>query len=333
VLLRSPRSGWLRIALAAPLLVFWQNCHPSVSIAALAAGVAVLVELVRRLLGRRTTFPWCELTLAMLSVAATVATPAGAEIFRIAAVNAARSRELGVDEWLPIWSLGNRASAAPAIVAVLIGARFLWANRDTVPATDLAIALALLAATIVMIRFQVFWSIALVVLLGRSWPDVPALTTDGFPRVRRYHWASALLAFAALLVAACGPSFFRTTPFIDHLPLDGIKKLAVVAETELGPGTIYNHPAWGGPLLYHGWPAWLVAYDGRYYVYSGDEWDRQHRAAVGDVALADLEAEYRPIAFFLHPQGEPGLVRQLRQSPRWRLVHEDVNCILFVPAH
>jgi hypothetical protein len=340
ILLRSTRNGWLRIALAVPLLVFWQNCHPSVSIAALVAGVAVVVETSRRLFGRRGTYPWVESGLAVLAVAATIATPAGTEIFRIAAVNAALSRELGVDEWLPIWSLGNRASAAPAIAALLIGARFLWANRRTVPATDLAIAVVLLAATVAMIRFQVFWSIALTMLLGRTWPDAAPAPADARPG----KWlpaVAAVIVLLACLVSTIGRPLVRPTPFIDHIPLDGVERLASwlksadVDNLEFGlrPGKLYNHPAWGGPLIFRGWPRWKVAYDGRYYVYSKAEWDEQRRAAAGEVPLSEIDREYRPLGFFLHPLAEAGLVKQLRDSRDWRSVHEDENCVIFVPAH
>ena len=126
----------------------------------------------------------------------------------------------------------------------------------------------------------------------------------------------------------------RPKESFQHLPLDGASALeAAFAEEGMDrKGTVYNHPAWGGLLVFRDWPEWKVAYDGRYYIYTSDEWERQRRAALGDVPLADIEATEKPIAFFLHPLGEPGLIALLRASARWRIVHDDPRCVVFVPA-
>jgi hypothetical protein len=71
--------------------------------------------------------------------------------------------------------------------------------------------------------------------------------------------------------------------------------------------------------------------DDRLYLYSDADWEEYFAAADGRVSVDDLVAEHHPDAFVLHPYHQAGLVRRLREHPRWQELHADENGCVFVP--
>ena len=140
-------------------------------------------------------------------------------------------------------------------------------------------------------------------------------------------WRTALLTLAALAFAVALSVAARPTRFAESLPRQCLAALKASGAS----GTIYAHSAWGGPVIDAGFPAWRVAFDGRYYRYTSKEWARYHAAARGEVRLDWLDKTYRPAAWLLEPRRDAGLIALLRQSPaNWRELSAQSGCTAFV---
>lgn len=307
--------AWRRLLLSAPLLVLWQNLHPSVSIAGVWAGVLAAMGWTCFLLRRASPPPWEETALAGLALAAMFLTPDGFGILMVSAANAASSKTMGVSEWLPLWVPINREFAGP-LLALAAAQVFLivgsgrWNRREAAP------PLALLLLSLVAYRFVLFWAIAMIPAVARSLAierEVPA------PR-----WLMPL----ALLGAVAIVPLALPTRFASFIPLDQIAGLRRAGIR----GTIYNHFAWGGALVDAGYPDWHVAFDGRFYRYSSDEWSvaKQIGREPGGLALA--LSTYHPAAFVIDPLWDSQLIAELRApGSGWKPLVVDPTVAIFVP--
>jgi hypothetical protein len=319
VLVRSNLGVRTTAVLGAVLFVAWQNLHPSVAVGAGVVLAALFAESVRYWWKHRPEFPWRLVALLVLATASTVATPAGFDIFRIAAENADRSRYLEVSEWLPLtWeplSHGRWASwLGLGLTLIAVAVR----GRHVRPATLAAFAL-LTVAMLLSHRFMLFWGIAVMPVWAELIPRTPDTTARS-----RWRWP---LAAVAVLLAVGVPLAVNPAPFADHYPFAGVRALRDARVR----GTIYTNFFWGGVVADGGHPDWRVTHDGRYYLLSRAEWDRHFAAAWGDVPLAELLKQYDPSAFFLRPDGDDGLIRLLLAHPEWAQLHRDGNCLVFVP--
>ena len=122
------------------------------------------------------------------------------------------------------------------------------------------------------------------------------------------------------------PRLLQVRVFDEHLPFAGIERLQEVCPQ----GVIYNYREWGGPLIWHGHPDWKVTIDGRLYLYGRKEWERYEQIALGKVPVADVEEQYGPDAFFLHPSYHKRFVELLQKSSGWKGIHAGENSVVFV---
>ncbi|MBA4063850.1 MAG: hypothetical protein C0501_09085 [Isosphaera sp.] len=300
---------------AAPLLVLWQNLHPSVTVAAVAVGSAAAVGWVRWAAGFRSR-PWALTGLTAVVAAAVCATPAGWPVLAVSADNARMSLALGVNEWRPPWVAGNRSAGLTFAAAAVVSAWLLVRNRRRIDWEELAPAAALFVLTLTAHRFALFFGLAVVPPLARVLTARPVVTGGPY---RPGTWLVVLLAVPAALLV-------RPTHFHESLPLAGVARLK---ETGIG-GTVYCHYAWGGPLIDAGHPDWAVAFDGRYYRYTADEWGRYAAGVRGEFGVAELDRVYRPAAYFLRPGLDDVLIAALRADGGWREVYADRVCAAFV---
>ena len=319
LLLHAPGSLPRKALLGAILLVAWQNLHPSVSLAAaVLASTAASGWIGARLRWWRFDARLPAL-LAVVAAAALFATPDGASIIAISRHNAALSIANGASEWFPVWSLANRGFLAGFAGVALIALVIAWRGRTRIGPLDFIPALILLVLSAGAVRFVFFLGIALVV------PLALALMPGGEPK--KFAPRTALLTFAALAIAVALSVTTRPTRFADSIPTGCVAELRASGVR----GTIYAHSAWGGPVIDAGFPAWRVAFDGRYYRYTPEEWARYHAAARGDVRIDSLDRTYRPAAWLLEPKRDEGLIAQLRASPaNWRALPSKPGCAAFV---
>jgi hypothetical protein len=299
---------------AVPLLLAWQNLHPSVSVAAVALG-ARAGDGWWRFLRRQGSLPWMMTLLALVACAMIQATPDGAAILHLAAENARASAAMGVSEWLPLWDSINRFAAVPVLLVVVVTSWVLLRNPRRIDSAELACAIALFAMTLFAYRFVLFWAISLVPILARAVPPPPI-------ERRLPAWLAAL----GLLLAAIATPFLRPTYFVETIPLAAIGRLRATGVK----GTIFAHFPWGGPAIDAGYPEWKVAFDGRYYRYSPQEWNNYRDMSSGAISLSEIDRRYRPVAFVLSPRWNAMLIARLRADPQeWQQIYEDQTATVF----
>lgn len=323
VLLRSKMSVGRTALLGGLLFVLWQNLHPSVVVGGLAVFAAALAGTVQYFRKRRPELPVRLFVLLPLAALATVATPAGFDVFRISRINAELSLHLGVAEWMPLTWRPTEFGRPLVWVMFLVTAAGLALRGRNVKAETLAIVLALAGATLLSHRFVLFWGIALIPL----WPELlgTEITSDTRPRSP---WRRPLAALAIAGTVGCFAAT-KPAPLDKYYPFEGIQKLR---DTGIR-GTIFGTFYWGGMLAEAGYPDWRITHDGRYYLHTAAEWDRYFEETDhGGVPLDEIVARYKPEAFFLRPGSDKALIALLNADGRWRTLFADANCIVFVPA-
>ncbi|AXB76356.1 hypothetical protein [Novosphingobium sp. P6W] len=310
----------LTIALGAPLLVAWQNLHPSVSVGVIAMGLASLPGWIAWVGDRSRTVPVATSVLALIGAAAVFATPDGISIIQTSATNAEASIAIGASEWLPLWISGNRLNAVPVLVTVLLAARLVMGNRRRIDAGELATAIGLLLMTITAYRFVLFWAVAMVPVIARAGaePDDKRGMGGG--------WGTVRVVGPILLVTLFAP-LLAPTRFASTLPLAAVERL----RKEGVRGTVYGDFPFGGAIIDAGYPAWHVAYDGRYYRYSRKEWQYNGGIENGIVPLVDVVHKWQPAAFVLDATHNAPLAGELAHSREWRRIWSRDGIVVYVP--
>ena len=99
---RSELSFRRKVSIVAPLVIAWQNMHPSVVVGATAlAGLAAADMLDPPGLGRGR---WEMAILTLITAAAQFATPIGVGILEVARSNLRIGRDvMRLEEWVPPW--------------------------------------------------------------------------------------------------------------------------------------------------------------------------------------------------------------------------------------
>ena len=313
-LLRLELKPGQTLVLALPLLLVWQNLHPSVSVAAAVLGVRAALGWWAWL--RRAEPAPREMTVLTLAAGLFVlATPDGLAALRSSAANAAMSAAMGVSEWLPLWDAVNRFVAVPVLLVAVVVSWLLLRSRRPFDPGELAVAIVLFAMTLAAYRFVLFWALSLIPLVARAVPPPPI-------ERRTPAWLSPV----ALILTAIAMPLLRQTHFAPTIPLAALERLHASG----AKGTIFTHFPWGGPAIDVGYPDWRVAYDGRYYRYTPHEWDIYRAIAAGRVDLAGIDRTYRPTAFVLDPRWNRALIAALRADrTHWREVAADGPAIVF----
>lgn len=172
-LLRLEMKPWQTSVLAVPLLLVWQNLHPSVGVAAVALAAHAAV-------GWRDSWrtgipgPWETSLLALIAAAMMFATPDGWTILSLLADSARVGGAMGVSGWLPLWHTINRFVAVPTLLAAVVASWLLLCNPRRIDGAELLTAIVFFALTVVTYRFVLFWAIALVPPIARAVPPPPA---------------------------------------------------------------------------------------------------------------------------------------------------------------
>lgn len=315
-LLKLRLPTWQTVALAVPLLVLWQNLHPSVSIGAVALGAHAAGGWAAWLRDRSAPPPWAATILAPLALAAIFATPDGAKVLAVSARNAQASMAVGASEWLPLWTAGNHLNALPIVVVTLVAWRAARRASERRDWSDLAVMLVLLVMTVTAYRFVLFWAMATIPVIA-----TPSGTRGADAAMR----AVAVIALA--LVATLTP-LVRPTFFSDNLPLAAVARLRATNVR----GTIFTEPEFAGVLIDAGHPRWRVSLDGRYYRYTDEEWGRYGEILAGTFRLRQIERLYRPAAFVLRPSHTTALCNELdRPGSGWRRIWIDDGAAVWVP--
>ncbi len=330
VLLYVVRSDWrlrTKLCLLVPVLLIWQNTHPSVLIGAVAVAALAGAGWLGRIRDPKAAAPW-GLTLVVVVVGlAQLVTPMGWHIFETSAANVRVARDLlGVTEWLPPWEETIREAMLGFGLAFVVTAGLLVRLRFRVHLDDLALFAAMTVLALTAARFAVFWALAMVPIWARWIEQIkPSIVFPwpGHVPVRRA--AFAMLTGLGLPIALVVPTIMQGAVTDQFALRAGIAQL----QQAMPRGRIYNYREWGGPLILAGHPDWQVAIDGRLYLYGEDDWRIYSEAALGEIPLNHLAQRYHPDAFFLHPGFHRRLIARLRQSEIWRELYAGDYCVAF----
>ena len=353
VLTWTPMKLWKKLLLGAILFVIWQNAHPSVLTAGAWLGpltIGAVVRWWRRPQVERGAFPWDLLGLSVFAVASSFACPYPLSTFELARANEQMSKFLDVSEWKPLfwdalapmgqYGLDARGSAilALAILPVLVAVRWRRMKLE-----EVICALVLAAFTWQMYRFACFLGFALIPLAYRALAPVSAVSPP--PLVRSWKWllagafaiaiAISLTRFA--IAEAAKPDRTPVDPHMHYFPFEAVARM----KTDVPPGTVVTDFFWGGVAARGGYPNWKVSHDGRYYLFSRDEWDwywaAMSQQCIGGftVTLDDVVKLYNPVAFLLHVGPDDGLIAKLDDPDSgWKRLGDSFDrgqAVVFVP--
>jgi hypothetical protein len=327
LLARSRLRPSLRVLIAVPVLVIWQNAHPSVVVGAAALLPLVVVEWVRFYFRRDWSQPLTLTALLLLTAAGQFATPMGPAILATTRTNSHIARDLlRISEWLPPWDSSVRGAVALYWVGLALSAGLLVRLRFRVEPEDFGVLLVMTLLSLYAARFGLFWALALIPVWAR-WierarpPELFAWAGD-----RPVGWAGLAATLLLGLVSVVGlPPLLRPSILSDTLPLEGLRRL----RARLPEGRIYNYREWGGPLILANAPSWQVAIDGRLYLFSDAEWHEYRAVAAGEVPVEEVVQRYGPQAFFLRPSFHEAFIRRLRQAD-WEEIYADTTCSVWV---
>ncbi|WP_232493859.1 hypothetical protein [Novosphingobium kaempferiae] len=303
------------IGLGVLLLLVWQNLHPSVSVGVAAMAFASLPGWVGWLRGRGPV-PIVPTALAVIGAGAMFATPDGFSILATSATNAEASMAIGASEWLPLWIPANQPNAVIAAEVVLVTSWLGWRYRR-LDAAEVATAAGLLLMTIATYRFMLFWGVAMVPVIARAASAPAAKPTRG---------EGLAVAGSILLVAIVMP-VLAPVRFAPALPLDAVQHLRKYPVH----GTIYGDFPFGGVIIDTGYPDWKVAYDGRYYRYSREEWQYNGGIENGIVPLVDVVRKWNPAAFVIDPRHNAPIAQELARSSAWQRIYATGRVVVYVP--
>jgi hypothetical protein len=330
---RSPRSLKIKLIVAAPLVIAWQNMHPSVLVGAVAlAGLCTADSLDSR---RGQSSPWQMVVLTLLTAAAQLATPILAGVFDVSRSNLRISRDLlHLAEWVPPWDPKVVDALGPfwlALLASLIAIVWLWAH---VSWRDRALFIVMTILALYAARFIIFWAVALLPFWAQVVERIVPIGMFTWARDQRQRSVHGGLSTVGLCAAAAivfGTHPARFLPIVDpEIPLNGVQALRAHLPAA---ARIYNDYIWAGPLILDSPLGWRVAVDGRLYFFPDPaEWRSIADASAGRISLEELERKHRPDAFFLYPARNQALVRNLSTCPRWRACFRGPTCAAFVRA-
>lgn len=318
-----------KLICALPVLLIWQNCHPSVAVVVvvLFPGVVIGWWGYRR---KRRQRPPLDLTLlVLLAGLVQFATPEGIDILQISAMNVRVSRDwLQISEWLPAYAPQVRHALVYFWVALVLSIILLLSAGRARRWEDIAQFVILSVLVVCGARFTIFFSAGMIPLWSRWIEQVrPAGLFD--PVLGRSRRVFPWLYFGCI-VAICGPWLIDKC---GRRPIlhDDLAEAAVIAlKQKLPAGRIYNYREYAGLLILEGYPRWKVAIDGRLYLYDREAWHEYHEAALGQLRLDELVRRHRPDAFVLRPDYHAALVDKLKESAAWQQFYSSACCVVFV---
>lgn len=318
-----------KILLVLIVSVFWQNCHTSLSIAAVLISCLITGQILKSFLGKtQSKNNLFELFLVLAIVLASqFLTPLGFDAIAVSKANLLVSKWLGISEWMPPWHSSLRSAMLPFNVAFCISLILIiryWRQFDF---TDCIKFIAFSSLTLYSSRFAVYWAIIMIPIWAQS--------IDIIKGSRYFNWdennsvsplKSLLIGFLALFLTIKLYFFSTLSPFDRKIPLACVKNLK-----ELVPsGNIFNYREWAGPLVFFGSPNWRVHIDGRLYLYDLEYWNEYNRIALGEVPISGIIDKYKINAFFLLKSFHKAMIQRMQNIDGLKPSYEDSECIIFL---
>jgi len=328
VALRKDMKISLKLLGLIPVLLIWQNTHPSLAMGFVLTSAIAATAWVRWFLASEKVKPWGITMVWFMVVTAQIATPIGTDIFTISRINFDIVHDLGIDEWLHPWDKKVIRSMLFFWLALEISLFLLLRLKAKIKFTELSVFLVMTGLTLMSCRFALFWGLAMIPIWAR-WINLlkPRHLFQWLDLNQNIHHPIPTSIFSIGFLAIFPVCWiFGPVTLASRIPMDGIHHL----EQILPKGRIYNCREFGGPLILSGSPNWKIAIDGRLYLYPKRDWNEYFNMALGKLPLNIIIEKHNPDAFFLHPVYNRGLIKLLHQSSDWQKVYSDATCITFI---
>ncbi|HEX9123213.1 MAG TPA: hypothetical protein VF984_07625 [Actinomycetota bacterium] len=315
-----PAGVWIVI----PITVLWANLHGSFFMAPLLLGLAWVED--RWVRGRGAH----SLLLAGLgSLLATTVNPYGYRVWSYAAGLATDPViRRTITEWQPP-TIEVYTGAAFFLSVVVVAAVLIARVRRPVPWASLLPLAVFLAIALTAIRGVYWWAMVVPIVLAGVLSDGPAPTERPDP-------AGPLnTALLGLLATAIIGVMLRWVPYTGPAMPDGDRLLfAPVGITRelheiLRPGQVmFNAQEWGSWLELE-FPQNPVTVDSLIEVVPQSVWWKYYDVSGGvEGWQATLDSWHVDVAVLARDQ-QPDLIPKMKADPRWRLVYEDADGVIF----
>ena len=240
-----------------------------------------------------------------------------------------------IREWLPIWQAYQYGIyPLPSLLiflALILFSLFVMRGKERWEPTEILVGVVTLGLSIWSVRHIPFFVLALCALLPPAlnyYEDYLRLMLKNnalFSSARRVLTGVLLFVSAVILVI-----FFTRAPFsLIAGPYYPVGAMRYLEDNHLS-GKLLVYYDWGEYVIFHLYPHFRVAFDGRYETVYPPEvcqiyWDFSFARPNWKAFL-----EQYPPDFILLPQNE-NVAKLLSREPAWRIAYSDKFCILFKP--
>jgi hypothetical protein len=221
---------------------------------------------------------------------------------------------------MPLWAPLNHGVALPIVAVAVLTLLAVRKMPGQIDLREALTCLALFAMTVLVYRFVLFWAISLIAVVASCRTQTRSEENPG---------SSLIFAGIGVFAVAAAITAIKPVEFRAHIPLEALRAL----KRENLSGTVFCDFTLGGAVINVGYPQWRVSYDGRYYRYSLEEWERFAKMQSGAVGLSEIEERYRPVAWVLNPRRNAKLASQLGSAPdHWRRLWRDDHVVIYTPV-
>ena len=283
--LTTAERGRPKALLAVPVIfLVWANLHGGWIVGLGAFGLWVSWTLVYAK-EYRISRGWL-VGIAAASLAATLGTPYGIDLWRFLAATVRVSRRIA--DWQPLWNL-PAITMIPWLTATALAGWTMVAERRHINPSHMAIVGMCWVGSIRVSRLDAFFVLSAVILLG---PHIQ----PAFRRVVRPSGADMIerrtglggIAAAALLIGLIGMAVSRNHFQCIEIPDNGAPEPEAVtfAKTNRLRGRMFTFFDWGEYAIWHLAPDLQVSIDGRRETVYSEEMTAAHLNVYGDGAGA-----------------------------------------------
>lgn len=304
-----PRRLWLIPAAT----VLAANLHGSVLLFPLVAGLVVAEDLLERAPARR------GVAILSASLLGTLLSPFGVDVWSYVIDLSTNPiiRDI-VREWAPVTTdnLSGWLMLGSALPIVVLLAR----RRSPVPWADLLWLGAFFVFAMTAVRGLLWWGLVAPVVVAGLLPE-----RGDERRAEPSLAATVMVAGMLALVIVALPWWREDAELLDRAP-PGV----ATAVASLGDGARVIAPQYWGSWLEIATPGARPFVDSRIELFPRGIWEDYGEVAFAGSDWREVLDRWEPDAVVLE-SGWP-LVPELRDDPAWRVLHEDDDGLVFVPA-
>lgn len=318
---RAPGRLWL-----VPLVTLaWANVHGSFPLVFAWLGLAALDDVVG---GSRSSAVRIA-RVALVSLGATLVNPYGVRVWSYVAdlaTNTVVAERIG--EWGPpsFRSLTGILFWSSLLAVVIVVAR----RRDRLTLAGLVGLGAFAALSLLAVRGVIWWALAVPVLVA------PAFVPEAQPGSREAparSWVGVALIVAVAAVAGIGVvQGSRLDPATGSPAMLSFapERLVAAVRTSVPPGSRVFASQFHASWAEYSAPGLFYGVDSRVELFPDHVWEEYFNVSAGDPGWGAILDRSGVDALLLDPDQAGGLIAEVREDPRWRIVQETVDGSVFV---